>query len=77
MAGREGAFVKGTESLVDFVHPLDATYVFGPDSRHMTDDDLSVNFLARVYIPTDPTGTSLFAGSAFSVLMYDRMQKGK
>tara|TARA_R110000824_G_scaffold93832_1_gene226872 strand:+ start:72 stop:491 length:420 start_codon:yes stop_codon:yes gene_type:complete len=71
-----GANVQGTQSLVDYVHPTDATYVFWHDDEHMTTDDLAgVTPDALVYIPTSDD-TQLYSASAMMVVMYDRLAKG-
>ena len=64
----------GCESLADFVHPLDACYVFGPDNTHLDAAVLAGRTAPRVYIPTH-TDDAMHAHVAAAVVLWDRVVK--
>jgi len=73
----EGRYVQGTESLVDFVHPENAVYLFGSNHSHLTHEELPKVPDHIVYIPIAQTGyVELYSWVALAVVMYDRMVKG-
>lgn len=71
----EARQLPGTESLIDFVHPADAIYVFGADNVNLTDaDDIGGRAVAvRVYIPTLSLESYSFVAAA--ITLYDRLVK--
>jgi len=63
--------VEGATSLVDFVHPENAYYVFGPEDKSL--DKEVVNWCQHViYIPT--VGCMNLAATV-NVVLYDRLAK--
>jgi tRNA(Leu) C34 or U34 (ribose-2'-O)-methylase TrmL len=65
----------GESDLEDFVHPLDAVYVFGmanfaPMGGHRTEQDLSVR------ITTPRAAGLLWPHQAAAIILYDRYRKG-
>jgi tRNA(Leu) C34 or U34 (ribose-2'-O)-methylase TrmL len=63
--------VEGASSLVDFVHPENAYYIFGPEDKSLTKD--VVNWCQHViYIPT--VGCMNLAATV-NVVLYDRLVK--
>lgn len=63
--------VEGATSLVDFVHPDKAYYIFGPEDKSLAKD--VVNWCQHViYIPT--VGCMNLAATV-NVVLYDRMAK--
>lgn len=67
--------IKGETSLVDFKHPKDAIYFFGPDVGHLTKEyfsDRKPDHL--VYIPVD-TDDQMFSFMAAAVVLWDRRIK--
>ena len=61
-----------TISLVDFTHPDDAVYMFGPNSEHITDADMGGRVPDHiVYIPTD-TIDEMFNYVACMVTLWHR-----
>jgi len=65
--------VPGAVSLVDFVHPRLAIYIFGPEDGTLGKAHLE-RCAASVYVPTD--GCMNLAAAA-NVIMYDRLAKAK
>ena len=64
-------FVEGATSLVDFIHPDHAFYIFGPEDKSMTKS--VVNWCQHViYIPT--VGCMNLAATV-NVVLYDRLAK--
>ena len=66
----DGHNVQGTVSLVDFVHPEDAVYIFGGDDGFMEPIEAD----HYVYIPTPPTW-ELYASQAGAIVIWDRTIK--
>ncbi len=66
--------------LQAFVHPPNAVYLIGPDSRNLTEDDIPQQFqkLKRhhVHIRTD-SPHPMFGHVAWAVVYWDRMMKAK
>ena len=70
---KDGRYIQGEISLVDFEHPKDAIYFFGTDEdrlrpHHIGED---VNYRS-VYIPASP---DLWSPQIGSIVLYDRMVK--
>ncbi|MBU2864134.1 RNA methyltransferase [Reinekea forsetii] len=65
--------VEGAIPLMDFEHPEQALYVFGPEDGSINQETIS-KADAVVYIPT--TGCLNLAASV-NVLLYDRLAKSK
>lgn len=59
-----------TDSLMDYVHPADAYYVFGPD--HTNEDWQGHAFDASFYIPPVDSINLLFSYEAAAMVGYDR-----
>lgn len=70
------AKLPGLISLVNFVHPADAVYIFGADNVILTaKDDLGSAVLEdRVYIPTVQHESYSYVAAAMT--LYDRLAKG-
>lgn len=66
---KDAAHMPGTESLADFEHPEDCTYVFGPDH---SDLNIDRRFDHRLYIPG---AAHLSACDAARIVLYDREAK--
>lgn len=62
---------EGAQSLLDFVHPQDAIYVFGPEDGSI-EQSLIDQADAVVYIPTN---TCMNLAATVNVVLYDRMAK--
>lgn len=75
LAPIDGKFIKGNESLVDFVHPEDAIYLFGGSHAVLSDeDDLGGRVPdSLVYIPT--VGLEMYSHSAAYITLWDRYVK--
>jgi len=59
-------------ALQDFTHPTDAVYMFGPNSEHITEDDMGGRVPDHiVYIPTD-TKDEMFNYVACIVTLWHR-----
>ena len=70
-----GTLVQGETDLVGFAHPADCTYIFGPDDRTLTPEDLAgVALVGSVYVPTR-ADTNLFSATACAIVLYDRIAK--
>lgn len=66
-------YITPTTSLLDFTHPTDAIYMFGPNHRHLSVDD---DFTGRgpdhvVYIPTD-TNDDMYSWNAAAIALWVR-----
>lgn len=69
-----GRWIKGTESLKDFVHPDDAIYMFGGSHDVMTLEDLGGRVAEHyVYIPL--VHHECYAFSAGYMTLWDRKVK--
>jgi hypothetical protein len=69
----DGKNIQGEVSLVDFIHPEECIYWFGPDDRDTQSEDIAgLNIHSKVYIPGD---RHLWSGQASTVFLYDRMVK--
>lgn len=61
-----------TISLVDFTHPADAVYMFGPNNEHLTDENLGGRVPDYIiHIPTD-TKDEMFNYTACLVTLWNR-----
>lgn len=65
--------VPGAESLIDFVHPKSAIYVFGAEDATLGKKHLDF-CPKRVYVPMPGAGCMNLA-AAVNVVLYDRMAK--
>lgn len=75
MAPINGRYIKGTKSLVSFTHPKNATYLFGPDNMHLSEDHMgSRKPDYKVYIPAD-TKDDMYSFMAAAITFYDRRIK--
>lgn len=75
-----GHDVQGTINLYDFVHPADAIYVFGPDYRNLTWEDISIYPKPPVvYIEVPPGNESreMHAYITAGIVLYDRAVKNR
>lgn len=73
LASKQGLYVSGKTSLVDFDHPENCIYVFGNDDDLMTAEffgDRTPDHI--VYIPTNEELSSHTAGA---IVLYDRATK--
>ena len=74
-APRIGRFVKGTVSLKEFDHPRNATYLFGLDHVHLSEDQLGSRKPDHaVYIEAEDKW-ELYAHVAAGIFLYDRRTK--
>ena len=75
LAHIEGRYYQGNESLVDFVHPDDAIYMFGGSMANLTDeDDLGGRVPDHlVYIPS--VKCEMYSHAAAYITLYDRLAK--
>ncbi len=70
MAPRTGRQIKGEISLVEFQHPKEAVYLFGPDKRHLTKPLLGNRKIDyKVFIP--PDNRELYSWMAAAITLYD------
>jgi len=71
-ASQEGETIKGVTPLSEFKHPRDATYVFGPNHRHLQPPDLArLGALASVvYVE----GGEYLASHTAAIAVHDRMK---
>jgi tRNA(Leu) C34 or U34 (ribose-2'-O)-methylase TrmL len=69
--------VSGVLSLYDYVHPSDAIYVFGPDHRNLTWEEIALENPDVVYIPVPPGSAmrEMFSYTAAAIVAYDRIKK--
>lgn len=63
--------VEGAVSLVDFVHPPAAYYIFGPEDGTLGGDNLK-RCVHKVYVPT---AQCMNLAATVNVVLYDRMVK--
>jgi hypothetical protein len=75
LSGLESRYIKGDQSLDDFVHPEDAIYLFGGSHENLSDeDDLGGRVPdALVYIPT--VDLECYGHSAAYMTLRDRYVK--
>lgn len=66
-------YISSTVSLIDFAHPADAIYMFGPNHENLSLEEDFVNRLPDhiVYIPTDTTD-DMYSYNTYAVVMWDR-----
>lgn len=75
LAPNEGTYLKGTQNILDFVHPENAIYIVGPNHRILDESDFEgCTIEYKVYIPND-TKDEMFNWSAMTVMLYDRKIK--
>lgn len=65
--------VDGARSLVDFIHPERAFYIFGPEDGTLDEETLS-RCQKRVMVPTN---FCMNLAAAVNVVLYDRLAKQK
>lgn len=74
MAPPDGRYIKGTESLIDFVHPDDAIYLFGGSYDNLSNQELGDRKPDHlVYIPFEEY--ECYAFTAAYVTLWDRKMK--
>lgn len=75
IAPPDGQYVRGDESLLTFIHPVDAIYLFGASHYNVSvEEDLGARVPdATVYIPT--VKHEMFSHTAAYVVLYDRFVK--
>lgn len=70
MAPRHGREIKGEISLIEFQHPKEAVYLFGPDKRYLTKPLLGNRIIDyKVFIP--PDYRDLYSWMAAAITLYD------
>ena len=75
LAPPNGHYIKGTESLVDFVHPENCLYFFGADHEYLDDEVLEgLSPSNYVYIPQQDRH-DMYSFCAASCVFYDRLVK--
>ena len=75
LAPDNGRYIQGTTSLGDFTHPDDCIYMFGSDSKYMSEDFLGERTPDHiVYIDTD-TNDDMYSFVSYGVVMHDRGSK--
>jgi hypothetical protein len=75
LAPQNGARFQGDESLADFSHPTDATYIFGSNHRHLTDAEMGgLSPTHKVFIPTE-SHHEMHSFVAAAITLYDRSVK--
>lgn len=75
LAPKEGRFVKGEMSLVDFEHPEDAVYLFGQNNQNLSELELGNRVPDHViYIPTSDH-VEMYSWTAYAVTYWDRSMK--
>lgn len=74
LAPKAGRHIQGTESLVDFVHPDNAIYMFGGSHENLSEEDFGGRDAdALVYIPL--VAHECYSHSAAYVALWDRYSK--
>jgi tRNA(Leu) C34 or U34 (ribose-2'-O)-methylase TrmL len=68
---QNGRNLQGEHSLIDFVHPENAVYIFGPDDGHLQ----AAAYDTSVYIPQADGRTVLWSHQAAAIVLYDRLVK--
>ncbi len=68
---QDGRYVQGEESLVDFSHPDECTYLLGQSHGQLT---LDYDVAYKLFIPSVPTW-SMFTSQATAIVLYDRLVK--
>lgn len=58
-------------SILDFEHPEDALYVFGPNNEHLMPEDVGGREYTALNIPTDTTD-EMFNYSAYLITAWER-----
>ena len=65
--------IKGTISLVDYVHPLNALYIFGDDNGGYLESDYGIQ--DKVYVPSLNQSVTYWSFQTGCMVTYDRMSK--
>ena len=75
LAAADGKYVQGDQSLVDFIHPENAIYLFGGSKSNLNDEDDLGGVVpdALVYIPT--VEHEMYSHAAAYITLYDRYVK--
>lgn len=75
LAHPDSRYIRGTESLFDFVHPADAIYLFGASHLNLSyEEDLGTRVPNHlVYIPS--TKHEMYGHNAAYITLYDRAKK--
>lgn len=74
IASHENAkYLQGTISLLDFIHPTNAIYIFGSDNDNLYPKMFKNMLYQAVYIPGSSNEMHSFQAGA--IFMYDRMVK--
>jgi hypothetical protein len=76
LTGADASHLPGEQSLKDYQHPTDATYIFGSDDGRLMPSYFDGLAIDKVYIPTIPDSFSLFSAAAFAITLWDRTVKG-
>ena len=64
--------VEGSTPLKDYVHPSDAIYVFGSSVENLVSHITEADDVVTIYTPAL---TDMFASSAMTAVLYDRLAK--
>lgn len=72
LSPKDGSKIQGEKSLYEFIHPENAVYFFGSDTRNLHDDHLKGREYQTVYIPH--TG-HIYSFEAAAMVVYDRKLK--
>lgn len=65
--------VRGEQNLITFVHPKEAIYVFGANSKYMSCKEFGDRVPEhKVFIPV---GRELYSWNAGAIVLYDRISK--
>lgn len=68
-------YVPGNKSLIEFDHPKDIIYLFGPDNVHLDRSLLGdVDIDSYIYIPVD-TNYEMYSHVSAAITLYDRKLK--
>lgn len=72
-AHSDGRYLQGNTPLVEFEHPADCIYIFGPDDGYLRPDEIDLSrILDTVYIPT-PNNPEMFSFVAAAIMLNDRV----
>jgi hypothetical protein len=75
MTPLSGKNLQGNTSLNNFDHPADATYLFGPNHKHLNINHLGTRLPDRyIYIPTQ-SNDEMYSYIVGAITIYDRIIK--
>ncbi len=74
LASTNGSYVKGVESLAEFVHPDEVIYYFGGDKSFLGLEQIGRPPDHKVFIPT-ASKDDLFSWQAYAMVAWDRVMK--